>query len=452
MLYLLRKIYNMIRKILVVFGFLFLGLAGCKKAAEQAETTKAPSTPQAGLKIETPDWAKNATIYELNIRQYTPEGTFKAIRPHIDSIANMGVKIVWLMPVFPISETKRKGSLGSYYAVSSYRDVNPEFGTMYDLQVLVNQIHNYGMKVILDWVPNHTGWDHPWIVQHPEYYNKDAQGNIRDPVNEETGESWGWTDVAELDPANEQMRKEMIDDMTYWVQKVGVDGFRMDHANGLSDDYWNEVSDAMARLKTPLFMLAEAEDPGLRNSHDFVMEYAWKFYHAMNDVAQGKRNVNIFDTLLTRDRETYSFGYNMYFTSNHDENSWAGTVMERYGDGNQTFAVLAATIDGMPLVYSGQEEPLRKRLKFFDKDVIPWKNYAYKSFYKTLFDLKRRNIAIWNGDYGAHAQRINVSDNVYAFKRARDNFKVIVILNLLSKGTDNHIDGGYRAAAEYFYK
>jgi glycosidase len=428
MLYLLRKIINMIHKFLIAICALVLGLTGCKKSED---ATAATQTAPEGKKIQTPDWAKNATIYEMNIRQYTPEGTFKAIQPHLDRLADMGVKIVWLMPIHPISKTKRKGTLGSYYAVSGFRDVNPEYGTLYDLKVLVNEIHNRGMKVILDWVPHHTGWDHPWIKEHPEYYSHDAAGNIIDPINEETGEPWGWTDVAELKLDNPDMRKAIIGDMKYWIQEVGIDGYRVDHAHGLTDDYWNEVSDSLSRMGTPIFMLAEGEEPRLRNKENFVMTYAWKFHHAMNDVAQGKRNVNIFDTLLMRDKETYFTGYPMYFTSNHDENSWAGTEMERMGEGYKAFAVLSATIDGMPLVYSGQEEPLKKRLEFFEKDPIQWKDYAYHDFYKALLDLKKRNVAIWNGGYGARPVRINTSDHVYAFKRNRDDkYFVVVILNL----------------------
>jgi glycosidase len=429
MLYLLRKIIDMIHKICIAICALVLGLAGCKNAPDTtSESQEAPK----GKKLQAPDWAKNATIYEMNIRQYTPEGTFNAIRSHLPRIADMGVKIVWLMPIHPISETKRKGTLGSYYAVSGFRDVNPEFGTLYDLKVLVNEIHNQGMRVLLDWVPHHTGWDHPWITEHPEFYSKDAEGNIIDPINEETGEPWGWTDVAELKLDNPEMRKAIIGDMQYWIEEVGIDGYRVDHAHGLPDDYWNEVSDSLASMNTPIFMFAEGEETRLRNTENFVMTYAWKFHHAMNDVAQGKRNVNIFDTLLMRDDETYLSGYHMYFTSNHDENSWAGTVMERMGDGHKAFAVLSATIDGMPLVYSGQEEPLTKRLEFFEKDPIPWKDFAYHDFYKTLLDLKKRNVAIWNGGYGAKPVRINTHDHVYAFIRKRDNFEVVVILNLSS--------------------
>lgn len=417
----------MLRKVFIIAGSLILGLFGCKRSAD---VPAAEQTPVGNLKIKTPDWAKNAAIYELNIRQYTPEGTFNAVRPHLDRLAEMGVDIIWLMPIHPISKTKRKGTLGSYYAVSGFRDVNPEFGTTRDLQVLIADMHNKGMKVLIDWVPHHTGWDHPWITEHPEYYSKDSLGNIIDPINEETGEPWGWTDVAELKLDNVEMRKAMIGDMAYWVKEIGIDGFRVDHAHGLPDDFWDQVSDSLARLDTPIFMLAEGEETRLRNTENFVMTYAWKFHHAMNDVAQGKRTVGIFDTLLLRDRETYTHGYHMYFTSNHDENSWQGTEMERMGDGHKAFAVLASTIDGMPLIYTGQEEPITRRLEFFEKDPIIWKDYAYKDFYKTLLNLKQRNIALWNGGYGGLSQRINEHDHVYAFKRERDNQKVVVILNL----------------------
>ena len=426
MLYLLRKFIEMTGKFFVLIGSLLLSLAGCKKGPE----TSSSSAPLTGKKIQVPDWSKNATIYELNIRQFTPEGTFSAIRPHLDRLADMGVKIIWLMPVHPISETNRKGTLGSYYGVSDYRTVNPEYGQLYDLEVLVNEIHNHDMRVLIDWVPHHTGWDHVWIKQHPEYYNTDESGKIRDPINEETGEPWGWTDAAELNFNNPEMRKAIIGDMKYWIEEVGIDGFRVDHAHGLPDDYWDEVSDSLAGMNKPLFMLAEGEEPRLRNRQNFVMDYGWKFHHAMNDVAQGKRNVNVFDSLIMRNREIYTYGYQMNFTSNHDENSWAGTEMERMGEGHQAFAVLTATMEGMPLVYNGQEEPMNKRLAFFEKDTIPFEHYAYADFYKTLFSLKKRNIAIWNGGYGAKMERINKHDHVYAFKRDRDNFRVVVILNL----------------------
>jgi alpha-amylase len=426
-----------ISSIIAVMVFGLFGLFGCgtkgKSDTSQQGTATISDAPASGYKIVVPAWAKNSTIYEVNIRQFTPEGTFRAIVPHLERLAKMGVDILWLMPIHPISETKRKGTLGSYYAVNGFREVNPEYGTQHDLQYLISTAHNNGLKVIIDWVPHHTGWDHPWITEHPDWYSHDSEGNIIDPINEETGEPWGWTDVAELDLSNQEMRKEMISDMIYWIESSGVDGFRVDHAHGLPDDYWNQVSDALARLNQPIFMLAEGEDARLRNNENFVATYAWEFHHAMNDIANGKKDVNRLDDVLAKYRKEFKRGYHIYFTSNHDENSWAGTVMERMGDGHKTFAVLAATIDGMPLIYSGQEAPLKKRLMFFEKDQIDWDSYAYADFYKTLFHLKKRNKALWNGDDGGLSKRINKSKTVYAFKREKDGDKIVVIINLSDK-------------------
>lgn len=409
------------------------GITACESNDQQSTDDPAQPVSQPTTmtgKVEVPRWAKNAVIYELNIRQFTPEGTFRAIVPHLERLANMGVDILWLMPVHPISVEKRKGSLGSYYAVSDYRAVNPEFGTMRDLQFLIARAQNNGIKVIIDWVPHHTGWDHPWITEHPEWYSKDEDGNIIDPINEEEGEPWGWTDVAELDLSNKDMRAATISDMVFWLETTPIDGFRVDHAHGLPDDYWNEVSEALSRLDRPIFMLAEGEEPRLRNEKNFAATYAWEFHHAMNDIASGKKTVNVLDSLLAEDRKNYTYGYHMYFTSNHDENTWAGTVMERMGNGHKAFAVLCGTIDGMPLIYSGQEEPMTKRLEFFEKDTINWKAYAYAPMYRTLSRLKKRNKALWNGDEGGLSERINESDHVYAFKREKDEDKIVCLFNL----------------------
>ena len=422
----------------IYYGLILLAMlistTGCSPSKSDSpadeSATGAEKEQQATGKIEVPAWARNATLYELNIRQFTPEGTFQAIVPHLDRLADMGVDIIWLMPVHPISETKRKGSLGSYYAVNDFREVNPEFGSLRDLQVLITSAQNRGMKVIIDWVPHHTGWDHSWITEHPEWYSKDSLGNIIDPINEEEGKPWGWTDVAELDLSNQDMRAEMISDMIYWLETTSIDGFRVDHAHGLPDDYWNQVSEALALLDRPIFMLAEGEEPRLRNERNFVATYGWRFHHAMNEIASGEKTVNELDSILLEDREQYTYGYHIYFTSNHDENSWAGTVMERLGNGHKAFAVLAHTIDGMPLIYSGQEEPMTKRLEFFEKDAIKWKAYAYAPFYKTLSRLKKRNKALWNGEDGGESVRINTSDNVYAFKREKDDASIVVIINL----------------------
>lgn len=389
-----------------------------------------PASSSAPARVAVvPDWAKNANIYEVNIRQYTPEGTLRAFIPHLDRLKDMGVKILWLMPINPISIAKRKGSLGSYYAVSSYRKVNPEFGNLEDFDALVKSAHEAGMYVVLDWVPNHTGWDHEWITAHKDYYTQDSLGNVVDPIDPATGQSWGWTDVADLNYDNQAMRAAMIEEMKYWVVNHDIDGFRCDVAHNVPVDFWETCTDSLYKIK-PLFMLAEAEVPALRNTGSFIMDYAWEFHHHLNAIAQGKETVNSIDTMLNALKTRNQQGYSMHFTSNHDENSWQGTEFERMGDAHKPLAVLVHTLDGMPLIYSGQEEPLKKRLLFFERDTIPFSAYNYAGFYKVLLELKYSTPALWNGQDGAPAERINNSESVYAFRRIKNSQGVAVILNL----------------------
>ena len=423
---------------LFVISLLFaLSLAACRQSSEDVVTEL-----DAPVYFDN-EWAKDAVIYEVNIRQYTPEGTFKAFESHLPRLKNMGIEILWLMPIQPISEAKRKGSLGSYYSVSSYVETNPEFGTMAEFDDLVEAAHALDMRIILDWVPNHTGWDHDWITEHPDYYTKDSQGNITDPINPETGESWGWTDVADLNYDNIEMRQAQIDAMKFWVNEHGVDGFRCDVAHGVPVEFWTEVREGLVGADQDLFMLAEAEIPALRNNQDFVMDYGWEFHHLMNEIAKGEKSVNEIDHWLAKNKANYRHGYHMHFTSNHDENSWAGTVKERMGDGHLTFAVLASTFDGMPLIYSGQEEPLEKRLEFFEKDPIEFGDFEYQDFYTRLFDLKRNNQALWNGEDGGKLSRINQHDKVYAFNRAKDGDEVVVVLNLSDQAQTTTLNKGF---------
>ncbi len=412
---------------LSILFFVILVVTGCKSVSKNSPVQTEDSLISQDFRF--PEWAKDAVIYEVNIRQYTDEGTFKAFQKHLPRLQKLGVDILWLMPINPISETKRKGELGSYYAVSSYRHVNPEFGTEKEFDQMVNTIHKLGMRVILDWVPNHTGWDHDWITSNPDFYTQDSAGTIIDPIDPNTGKSWGWTDVADLNYENQEMRSNMIAEMKYWLTERNIDGFRCDVAHGVPLDFWITASMELYQVK-PIFMLAESEIPAHRNSGPFLSTYAWEFHHKMNEVAKGHANAGDLHALLQRYHRESERGFKMYFTSNHDENSWAGTVFERMGDAHQALAVLASTLDGIPLIYSGQEEPLRKRLEFFKKDPIEWKDFAYSEFYSKLFDLKERNQALWNGRYGGKAERMSHSDQVYMFSREKNGQQVVVVINL----------------------
>jgi len=441
-------------------------LSSCKSTPATQKEANNSNEKSAWEKPRTPDWHKNATIYEVNLRHFTPENTFQSFEAHVPRLKEMGIDILWFMPIHHVSEKERKGELGSPYAVTDYTGVNPDFGTMEDFQHMLQVIHDAGMYCIIDWVPNHTGWDSKWITDHPDWYTKDKDGNITDPINKDTGEPWGWTDVADLNYDNAEMRLEMINSMRFWVNEIGIDGFRVDVAHGVPTDFWEQCSDSLFAEK-PIFMLAEAEIEEFINVGAFQMDYGWEMHHTLNEIAKyhganrgGKKLVqgNVvegteekaekktaldIDKVLKKYARKYKKGYKMHFTSNHDENSWAGTEFARMGDGHKAFAVLTATFDGMPLIYTGQESAMDKQLEFFKKDSIPWGDYAYAGFYKSLFDLKHRNQALWNGEHGGALVKIPTGndENVYAFVREKNGDQVVVIINLSAEEQEATLSG-----------
>ena len=436
------KVKNIKYLLLITIAFSYLG---CENTTTNTENQ--PSDIPVTNQLE---WTKDKTIYEVNLRQYSPSGSFEALTNDLERIKEMGIDIIWLMPIHPISTVKRKGTLGSYYAVADYKDVNPEHGTLEDFKKLTDKIHELGMYTIIDWVPNHTGWDNHWITEHSDYYTKNDKGEIIDPINTETGESWGWTDVADLNYDNPEMRAAMIDAMKFWMTDYGVDGFRCDVAHGVPQYFWEDCIKELKTVDENVFMLAEAEIDSLRNQADFEMTYAWNFKNVIVGIADGDSTTSSIDRYLAADRKKFQKGYHMYFTSNHDENTWHGNVFKRFGDGHKAFAVLCATFDGMPLVYSGQEAPMKKDLKFFEKDTIDWNGYAYADFYKSLLTLKKRNQALWNGGYGGEPVKIKTGndDNTYAFLREKNEDKILVILNLSNQRQDITL-GGKNYTGEY---
>lgn len=377
-----------------------------------------------------PEWSKNASIYEVNIRQYTPEGTFNAFAKHLPAIKKMGIKIIWLMPINPIGEKNRKGKLGSYYSVKNYKEVNPEFGNLKDLKNLVKEIHKMHMYVIIDWVANHTSWDNVWTKTHPDFYKKDSSGNFVPPVAD-------WTDVIALNYNNPNLWIHMENAMAYWIKECNIDGFRCDVASMVPTPFWNFVRNELDKIK-PVFLLAEAEVPGLQK-HAFDMTYAWEFHNIIKQIAQGEKTVKALDEYNIRENKKYNpDAYRMLFTSNHDENSWNGSVFKRFGKAVKTFAVLCGVSKGMPLVYSGQETGMKKSLRFFSKDTINWKPSPFRELYTKLIDLKLKNKALWNGIAGGEMQRIKTNNNnkIYAFLREKDGNKVLAIFNLSPEKTN----------------
>tara|TARA_B100000902_G_scaffold40963_1_gene48585 strand:+ start:9058 stop:10398 length:1341 start_codon:yes stop_codon:yes gene_type:complete len=376
---------------------------------------------------------KDGVIYEANIRQYSESGKFEDFTKDIYKLKDLGVKIIWLMPIHPISKTNRKGTLGSYYSISDYKAVNPEFGNKDDLDKLIKEAHKHDMLVILDWVANHTGWDHKWIKNKPDYYTKNENGEITDPINPTTGESWGWTDVADLNFDNMEMQNEMIKAMEYWVKEYDIDGYRLDAAHSCPVSFWKKSIERLKKIKNVL-MLAESDGyhtGGFELIELFDMSYNWSGHHVLNRIYKKENNSEDLKLNINRNLNDYSSKHVlMNFTSNHDENTWAGTVFDRYGDGAKTFAALTYFLPGIPLIYNGQEYGLNKRLEFFEKDFIAKKQSDFYEFYSNLNSLKKEN-NILDIDSEIKFEIIETNNkNLICYKRTKNNDSMYFVANL----------------------
>jgi len=385
--------------------------------------------------FKTVDWAHNTNIYEVNLRQYTPEGTFNAFTGELPRLKEMGVKTLWFMPLTSIAQKNKKGSLGSYYACSDYTSINPEFGTLDDFKNLVKKAHEMGFKVIIDWVANHTGWDHVWTKEHPDYYLKDSATNDFKIAS-------GMDDIIELDYKNPALRKAMINAMLFWVKECDIDGFRCDLAFWVELPFWKEARKESDAVK-PLFWLGEfdeLEKPEYGEAFD--ASYSWTWMHRTEDFYKKNLAIDSLYTVLKKYDDLGDGTMRAWFTTNHDENSWNGTEYEKYGDMAKALAVFSTTWNGIPLLYSGQELPNRKRIKFFDKDTIHWTgNNELHEFYKTLLNLHSNHPALHAGDSSVQTFRIKTTDSkhVFAYLRKKGNKEVMVVLNL-SAQKDLHFD------------
>ena len=412
--------------LLVTLAFNFLICLSCNSVSDTRDTAKSDSSHRAVLVDGHPAWIMQGNIYEVNVRQYTPQGTFKAFEKHLDRLRDMGVQVLWFMPINPISRADRKGALGSYYAVSSYTTINPEFGTLDDWKELVNHAHTMGLKVIIDWVPNHTGADHSWLKDHPNFFAKDSSGKAAVPYN--------WTDTRQLDYNNMEMQDSMIASMKYWLTETDIDGFRCDVAWNVPESFWSRCIGELKKTKQDIFMLAEGDKNYLHRS-GFDATYPWEMFHMMVRVAKGQRPAFALDSVKNRYDTMYPpNALEMYFTSNHDENSWNKADYQTMpGAVHTPFAVFTQTYyHSVPLIYSGQEEPFLDSLSFFYKDTINFKNYKRQNFYKTLLDLRRNNAAL---AANASFKKLSVGDDkaLYSYVREAGGKKVFVILNLSPK-------------------
>ncbi len=384
-----------------------------------------------------PNWATHASIYCVNVRQFTPEGTLRAFAAHLPRLAQMGVGIVWLLPIHPIGEVERKGELGSYYAVRDYRAVSAEFGTMDDLRYVVAETHRLGMRLILDWVANHSAWDNALVAEHPEWYKRGDDGRPVAPFPD-------WTDVVAFDYNQPALRAWMTESMVFWLREADIDGFRCDVAGMVPTDFWDDTRPALDAVK-PVFMLSEWDDlfdpvhrtvaePTGQLLRAFDAQYAFRLHWLLDEIAVGEKPVSALDEYRALERQMHPPGTSlMNFTTSHDVNSWEGTEYERLGPNVLPLAVLAALLPGIPMVYSGQESALKRRLNFFDRDPIQWADYPLADFYTRLLTLHRTHDALANFDASGTFTRLPSPDGTYAFSRHKGRAAVLVAVNLTAE-------------------
>ena len=406
-----------------------------------SQQTDSRYQPQKYVELANPDWVKNATIYELNIRQFSQEGTFKAIEKQLPRLKKIGINIIWLMPVQPIGVVNRKGSLGSYYSVKDYLKVNPEFGTDEDFRSLVKAIHSQGMYVILDWVANHSSWDNPLATQHPEWYTKSREGRFQPTP-------WrDYDDIIDFDYSQPGLRKYMTEALKFWVKEYDIDGYRCDVASFVPIDFWENARKELDAIK-PVFMLAEAEDKELHR-RAFDATYNWTLWNILHQIAINNKSVKTLGEAYIAEHVSIfpKEGIRMNFIDNHDKNSWEGNQYSNFGPALKAVTIFTVMMDGMPLVYSGQEAGLNRSLLFFEKDPIVWKKHENEALYTTLFALKHKNQALWNGNRGGEMVRImnDKMDQIISFVREKNGDKVITLINLSREKVQVSFDTSYDA-------
>lgn len=416
---------------LFVAGMLSLNACSSPKPSVTANNIN-PYQPQPYVQLSHPEWSKNAAVYQINIRQFTAQGTFSAAAEQLNRLKDLGVKILWLMPVQPIGELNRKGTLGSPYSVRDYYGVNSEFGTADDLKAFIAKAHQLGLYVILDWVANHTAWDNVLVKQHPEWYLRDWKGDFRPTP------WWDWDDIIELDYSNSDLRRYMTGAMKYWVQEFGVDGFRCDVAGFVPLDFWEQARKELDSIK-PVFMLAEFEGRDF-HANAFDMTYGWTWHQALHDIVIGHADVNKLRVYYSWNEKYYPQNImRMLGVSNHDQNAWEGTEFEMFGDALHAAMALSVVGEGMPMIYNGQEAGNDRRLAFFERDPIIWREHENGKLYKKLLALKRDNTALWNADWGARMLPVhnNQPAQILSFVRQNTKDKVFAVFNF--SDTPQHV-------------
>ena len=405
----------------------------------------APACPtSARYEVAHPAWSRNASLYEINLRQFTREGTFKAAQAQLPRLQALGVDILWLMPIHPIGAAHRKGTLGSPYAVRDFTAVNPEFGTLADLRAFVAEAHRLGLHVILDWVGNHTSWDNVLVAAHPDWYDHDRHGRFRPTP------WYDWDDIIDLDYGQPALQAYMQDALAYWVREADVDGYRVDAAGLVPLQFWEDARCRLSAIK-PVFMLGEWEGRDLHEAA-FDATYAWTWWDALRDIVAGKGELAELTTYYAWNRKFYpKQAYRMLYTTNHDKNAWVGTEFDVFGPAVDAAIALSFVSEGIPLIYNGQEAGNRRQLKFFEHDPIDWTPSPYGALYASLLALKKAHPALANGPYGATMEPVanDAPQQVLSFVRATGRDKVFAVFNFSPRPAavrfkDDQAAGDYR--------
>jgi len=411
-------------RVFLAVSILLLSACTSKVHTVSQDKQTDPYQPQPYVTLQHPDWSKNAVMYQLNTRQFTAEGTFAAAQQQLPRLKTLGVDIIWLMPIQPIGEVNRKGSLGSPYSIKDYYGVNAEFGSLADIKAFIAAAHQQGMYVILDWVANHTAWDNDLVKTHPDWYLRDWKGDFSPTP------WWDWTDIIELDYSKPGLRQYMTEAMLYWLTEVGFDGFRCDVAGFVPLDFWNNARKQLDAVK-PVFMLAEFEGRDF-HAKAFDMTYGWTWHQAVHAIAKGHADVNKLYVYYSWNEKYFPQNImRMLGVTNHDQNAWEGTEFEIFGDALPAAIALSVVSEGMPMIYNGQEAGNTKRLAFFERDPIVWQEHENGLLYQKLFALKKANTALWNANWGARMIPVHNTEaaQVLSFVRQNDKDKVFAVFN-----------------------
>jgi len=397
---------------------------GCKKDSSNPAGNNNGDPQQYGTPFSGVPDLKDIILYEVNERAYSTEGNLAGVTKRLDSLKELGINTIWLMPLHPIGQLHSSGGLGSPYSVKDYLDVNPEFGTLQNLRDLVSAAHNRGIAVIMDWVANHTAWDNPWIT-NKSWYTQDTNGNIIIPPGT------NWQDVADLNYSNTDMRTAMIKAMKYWILTANVDGFRCDASDMVPADFWQQALDAIKKIPGRKFIfLSEGVNVDGLNA-GFQMNYGWDFYHKLQQVYNsGYSAVNLYTTHIVEYHELPAWKEKLRFITNHDECAWNNTPLAYFGGKKGSIAAFVASVfvGGIPLVYNGQEVGCPFKIPFFTKSPIDWTiNYDMTVEYKRILNFRKTSQAVKRGDLTNYE-----NDYVFTFKRIFDYEKVLVIVNLLN--------------------